>query len=296
MTTNLTPGSPEWARRVSPSKAAPILGLSPWDSPRAMWHKMRGDVPWDEESEAMERGNLCEPAVLAWWRKHHDHENWREQVTLTVGDWCVATPDAICGRGGGDLELIEAKTAANMDDWGDPGTDQIPTYYLSQVYVAMHVAHLNNLPVARANVPVLGGRRLLFSNYVVEYDAAIGAELLARLADFHATLDSDTPPPLDDTVATYDAIRKVHPEIDAKAEVELDADAAWELLDAVDSLDSAETRARKAKSTVLDLMGRANFAVCNGVKVARRQPNKSGVSFVPLPKNLPLLTDMENAS
>jgi hypothetical protein len=91
----LTPGSPEWCRRVSPSKAAAILGISPWDSQRAMWHKMRAEIPWDEETEAMERGTLCEPAVLAWWRKHHEHTDWREQVTLTIGDWCVATPDAI---------------------------------------------------------------------------------------------------------------------------------------------------------------------------------------------------------
>jgi hypothetical protein len=122
---DLTPGSPEWCRRVSPSKAAAILGISPWDSQRAMWHKMRAEIPWDEETPAMERGTLCEPAVLAWWRKHHEHTDWREQVTLTIGDWCRRHPRRD-RTNATSLELVEAKTAADMDDWGDPGDRRDP--------------------------------------------------------------------------------------------------------------------------------------------------------------------------
>lgn len=289
--TDLTPGSPEWARRVSPSKAAAILGMSPWDSPYAMWRKMRGDLPWDEESEAMERGNLCEPAVLAWWRKHHDHTDYREQVTLTVGDWCVATPDAIA-----DDVMVEAKTAANMDDWGTPGTDEIPTYYACQVYVAMHVCHLNGIPVKRAHVPVLGGRRLLFSNYVVEYDEGVGEELLARLKDFYDSLDADTPPPLDDTVATYEAVRKVHPEIERGESVELTEKEARRLVEWCDELKVTEAQARLSKSTVIDRMGRAQYATHNGVRIARRQPRGEAVTFVVVAKPADLSPETETAA
>lgn len=292
--TDLTPGSPEWARRVSPSKAAAILGISPWESPRAMWHKMRGDIPWDEESPAMERGNLCEPAVLAWWRKRHEHGVWREQVTLTVGDWCVATPDAIT-EVGDHLEMIEAKTAANMDDWGTPGSDEIPAYYLAQVYLSMHVCHLNGTPVTRANVPVLGGYRLLFSNYVVEYDAAIGAELLARVKDFHDTLDGDAPP-LDDTVSTFEAVKRVHKDIERGESVELTEREARDLVLWVDELKSTEKSARRAKSTVIDRMGRAQYATHNGVRIARRQPRGEDVTFVVVAKPEDLTSESESAA
>lgn len=295
MSIDLTPGSPEWCRRVSPSKVAAILGVSPWDSQRAMYHKMRGEVPWDEESPAMERGNLCEPAVLAWWRKHHDHEGWEDQPTFELGDWCVATPDAIT-RQGDDEVLVEAKTASNMDDWGDPGTDEIPTYYLAQVYVAMEVAHLAGRPVARTHVPVLGGYRLLFSNYVVEYDAAICAELMARMEAWRDLLLAAVPPPLDDTAATFEAMRKVHPEIDAKVTVELEPDVAAELVGAIAATEEAKARERLARSTVLDAMGRANWADCNGTRIARRQPNPKGVSFVPVAKTTDFLTEMKDAS
>lgn len=295
MVIDLSPGSPEWCRRVSPSKVAAILGISPWDSQRSMYHKMRGEIPWNEESPAMERGNLCEPAVLAWWRKHQDHEGWEDQPTFTLGDWCVATPDAIT-REGDDEVLVEAKTAANMDDWGDPGTDEIPTYYLCQVYFAMEVAHRAGRPVARCHVPVLGGYRLLFSNYVVEYDGAIGAGLIARMEEWRDHLAAAVPPALDDTAATFEAMRKVHPEIDAKTTVELAPDVAAELVEAIAATEQAKARERLVRSTVLEAMGRANWADCKGTRIARRQPNPTGVSFVPVAKTTDFLTDMKDAS
>lgn len=291
-TIDLTPGSPEWCRRVSPSKVAAILGISPWDSRRSIFHKMRGEAPWDEETPAMERGTLCEPAVLAWWRKHYEHDGWEDQPTFTLGDWCVATPDAIT-REGDDEVLVEAKTAANMDDWGDPGTDAIPAYYLAQVYVAMEVAHRNGRKVVRTHVPVLGGYRLLFENYVVEYDAAIGAELLARMEAWRDLLAGDEPPALDGSVATFEAMRQLHPEIDRKAEIELTLDEAATLVGTYEAVKSLEDDLRLAKSTVLDRMGRAQFAMHNGAKIARRQPRGEAVTFVVVGKPADITTPAE---
>ena len=283
MNIDLTPGSPEWCRRVSPSKVAAILSISPRDSQYAMWRKMRGEAPWDEETPAMERGTLCEPAVLAWWRKHHDHEGWEDQPSFVIGDWCVATPDAIT-REGDDEVLVEAKTAANMDDYGDPGTDAIPAYYLTQVYFAMEVAHRAGRPVARTHVPVLGGYRLLFSNYVVEYDAKIGAEIFARMEAWRDSLALDNPPPLDNSIATYDVVRQLHPEIDRGVSVELTAKDARALVDWCDELKHTEASVRRAKSTVLDAMGRAQYATHDGVRIARRQPRGEAVTFVVVAK------------
>lgn len=293
---DLTPGSPEWCRRVSPSKAAAILGISPWDSQYAIWRKMRGDSPWDEETEAMERGNLCEPAVLAWWRKHYTHTEWAEQVTYTVGDWLVATPDGKCLDENGDRVLVEAKTASDDDDWGTPGTDVIPPYYLVQVFLAGRTATLNGWQPKRIHVPLLGPR-LRFSNYVVEYDDTLGAEIESLMWEFYQSLSADVAPPLDDSLATFDAVRKIHPDVEPKATVEVPPAVAVELVRATTSLDQAEADARLAKATVLELMGRANYADCNGVRVARRQPNKYGISFVPVAKSTDaFLTDTEQSA
>ena len=275
----MKPGSPEWCRRVSPSKAAAILGHSPWDSPRAIYHKMRGDVPWDEETEAMERGNLLESGVLAWWRKRHpEHGEWAEQVTYTLGDWCVATPDAVTTLDGATV-IVEAKTSSDMDEWGDSGTDAVPTHYLTQAYLAAHVANRCGVPVSVVHMPVLGPR-LRFSNYLIPHDPEVGELLEKRLRAFYESLSADEPPPLDDTVATYQAMRKVHPQIDAGQTAELDPALAGEFVAAALDADAAEARARLARSRVLEAVGRAQWVECGGVRVARRQANATGVALV----------------
>lgn len=296
MSIDLSPGSPAWCARVSPSKAAAILGISPWDSQRAIWHLMRGDVAWPTQTDAMERGLLLEAGVLAWWRNHHDHTDWRDSQPLTIGDWCVATPDGFATVDGEPV-LVQAKTSSDDTHWGTPGTDEIPAYYLVQVYLEAHVANFCGLPVRRIHVPVLGPR-LTFSNYVVEYDHTVGAELLARMQDWYAALHDDQapPPPLDDTVATYDVMRQLHPEIDAGVEVELDERTAAALvLPALEKTD-AESRERAGRSRVLEAMGRAQYATCRGVRIARRQPHGDSVRFVRVADNTDFLTILKGSA
>lgn len=278
--TNLTPGSPEWARRITASKVAAILGLSPFASPRSVWHLMHGDLPAAETSAVQARGHYLEPAILAWFRDQHgltDDRQWVNQPTYALGDWAAATPDAMTlGIPGRAEVLVEAKSAARDDGWGTPGTDEIPAYYLAQVVWQMHVSGIH-----RCYVPMIGPR-LAFAEYVVDYEpfAETAREIEARCREFYDSLATDTPPPLDDTVATYDAVRKVHPDIDRGAEVELSREVAAEVAHAVADLKAAEARARLAKATVIDLMGNAQHALHAGTKVARRQPRGDDVSFV----------------
>lgn len=272
----MTPGSPEWLRIVTASKVAAILGLSPWESPRSLWHRMRGDIPADEGNDATRRGHYLEPAILAWWRDQHpEYAGLTEQPTYTLGEWAAATPDARAETftAADPPALVEAKSTAQ--EW-----DELPAYYLTQVIWQMHVSGIH-----RCHVPVIGPR-LTFTEYVVDYapyaeDAAV-IEMRAR--EFWESLASDTPPPLDDTVATYDAVRKVHPDIERGESVELDPDLARRLAEWCDELKSTEKAARLAKTTVLEQMGRAQYATCNGVRIARRQPRGDDVTFVVLAK------------
>jgi hypothetical protein len=94
------------------------------------------------------------------------------------------------------------------------------------------------------------------------------------------------PPPLDDTVATYDAVRKVHKDIDTGLEVELDLDQAVAFVEAIHAEKATKDAARLMRSTVIDRMGRAQYAVCNGARIARRQPDgPDRTKFVPVAKN-----------
>lgn len=279
LTVGPEPGTPEWATIVTASKVSAILGVSPWESPRSLWHTMRGDIPWDASgNDTTRRGHYLEGGVLAWWRDQHPEWTGRveSQPWCSTVPWGGATPDQRCTGQDERVVLVEAKTAANDDEWGQPGTDEIPTHYLAQVYWQMAMD-----PAAeRVYVPVLTSY-LRLVEYVIERDDEVIADLLARCAAFHASLTADTPPPLDDHTATIAVLKALNPDIDRGVTVTIDTTAAAEWVRSGADLKAAEDRERAARVAVLDAMGRAQYAADpSGLRVARRQNSAHGVSLV----------------
>ena len=138
-----------------------------------------------------------------------------------------------------------------------------------------------------AYIAVLFGRpRLDFAEYIIPRDDELIAQIVTKCRTFYDSLSQDEPPPLDDHPATYDAVRKLHPSIDRDAEVALTADEAAEYIDAEAAYKAAETRAKVARSAVLERMGQARIAAHGKQIIARRQPNRYGVSLVPVAKFL----------
>lgn len=290
--TALEPGSRAWLRLMTASKVAAIVGVSPWESPRSMWHKMRNELPKEAQTSVQSRGHYLEPAILAWWRDQHpEFVELDEQPVFEMDGWAAAIPDAAVheldenGAWTGEyIALVEAKSARDLDDWGTPGTDEIPPYYLTQIFWQMHVSRV---PVCY--VPVIS-RFLDFAEYVVHYDAAVGNALEARCLAFYESLTECEPPALDDSVATYDALRKLYRTIDDST-VQIDHAIAHEYLEASAAKKSAEARERAAKATLLELIGESRYAECLGVRVARRQPNKTGFQLNQVAKSTADLTE-----
>lgn len=273
----LTPGTPEWRRVVTASKVAAILGVSPYESPRSLWHLMRGDVQPPAGATAVQsRGHYLEPAILAWWADQHpEMELTGRQVLATKPglDWAAANLDAWAVRRDGDgpaLAVVEAKSSDKDDEWGTPGTDEIPAYYAAQVIWAMHVS---GAPIAY--VPIITSH-LAFREYVVHYDADLATDIEARCAAFYASLAAAVPPALDDHVATYESLRRIHPDIEDGTEVELDPAVAREFVEATRAARTADARLTGAKSALLDALGHSKRAVCAGQVIAQRQNTASG--------------------
>ncbi|WP_185972898.1 lambda-exonuclease family protein [Aeromicrobium piscarium] len=288
------PGSPEHRRLVTASKAAAILGLSPWQSPYSLWCEMKGWTEPDESNMQQRRGHYLEPAILAWWRDQHEGQidTWIEQQWYPHEDWAGCTIDAGCSLNLPDREyqvLVEAKSASGMDEWGAPGTDEIPAYYLAQVYFQLAITGDE-----RCYVPVIGPY-LEFSEYVVEADQEAQQATLAACRRFYDSLSQDEPPTLDAHPATYATVRKLHPDIE-DATIDLDRDIAHEYVAASLDLKAATERERAAKTVVLDAMGTAKSATSAGTKIARRQASKHGISLVRTAKTTDNLAPMEDAS
>ena len=286
MSTAFKPGSPEWARLVTASKVAGILSISPWDSQYKVWCVMAGLIPPDPENEAMRRGNMLEDAVLNWWLADNpDAIELGRQVTYQIPDepWAAATPDMIV-TSGGDTEIVDAKTASDDEGWGRPGTDEAPKYYIasSMWQLAMHPE------AARVRLAVLFGRPFTMREYVIERDDELCGALIDHCRAFHATVVSGVMPPLDDSVATYEAVRAQHPDIDRDLDVQITEAQAADWLASKAAVETADRWHRGATTVLLDQMGKARRAMCDGSVIARRQPHASGsvslVRVAPLPQ------------
>lgn len=287
----MKPGSPEWQRVVTASKVAAILGLSPWDSPRTMWHLMRGDLPRDDDrnATAKARGHYLEAGVVQWWIDQHDDvASLTEQHSLTLGDWAAATPDLTGVDEFGNRFVMDAKTAATADDWGTPGTDEVPAYYLAQ-----SMWQLACYPSAQiAYVAVLFGRpNLEFAEYIIQRDDALIEAIVYKCREFYDSLtDDEAGPALSGMACEYEVLRRVHADIERGEIAAIPAELAAEYAAAY----HAEKALKGIKARVLDAMGQAQYGTDpSGQKVARRQPSRDGVALYCTAPN-PTPTELEN--
>lgn len=286
MSVTLIPGSPEWLKTVSSSKVAAILGLSPYESPRSLWHKMHGDLPPEAQSSVQARGTHLEAGLLAWFFADHPHlTRLGGESTVRRDDlpWASCSPDDIAtDPDTGESYPVEAKTDGR-GVFGEPGTDEVPLYYLVQGLWTMHVGRW-----ARIVFPVLGPY-LDRADYTVEYGplADLAADIEARCLAFYESLAADEPPDLDGTVATYDAVRAVVPAA-GEGDWECPPDLARELCQARADVADAVARETLAKSRVLEQMGQFKRAVCNGQTIGDKRKTAKGAALYPPRKDVDL--------
>lgn len=280
---NLEPGSPDWYRLMTASKVAAVMGQSKWHSPRSLWHVMHGDVQPDPQTEAQARGHYLEPAILAWFFDRHPELYRRYDVASTYVDgWKAATPDAVgWDADASALYPVEAKTDAGDYDWGESGTDEIPTGYALQGMWTLHV-----LGATRIYFPLLTSR-LRFVEYHLDYSAEVGQYLEAKCRVFMDSLLLDTPPELDDHTATYEVLRKLNPDIDRGSRVELDEETARLYVESQALNDKATAASNAARSRIADRMGSAHKAYFDGQLVAYRKANGNGTPYVQAARTLP---------
>lgn len=283
--------SPEWhaarAQGIGGSEVAAILGLSPWESPYSLWHAKANGWISDPNPE-MEWGTYLEPALLAWYRDHADDLDDLEHAPgLFVHRsrrWQRAAPDGIawvtddtCDGGEKVPRIVEAKKASSDDEWGTPGTDEVPPYYRVQVVWYMDVLGIETADLVVSNL----GRSP--EVYRVTYDPAEARLLRGHAAAFWRSLRHGVMPDLDSHAQTLQTVRRLHPGIDG-TDFTADPVTASDWLAAKTALKAAEDMARLRTSELLDAMGEARRALTpDGTPFARRQPGRGGsVALYPI--------------
>lgn len=282
-------GSDEWhAARVGKmtgSRIASVMDLSPFESRFSLWYRMRGEVGPAEVNPAMEWGNRLEDAVCQKFADEHP-ELHVSRTGLWQNDsrpWQVGTPDRLVTYPSWDA-ILEAKTARYDDGWGEPGTDEIPVWYRAQV-----LWYLDTLGLKVAHVAVLiSGSD--YREYVVRKDRAAMADIKQMrmwAQAFLADLRDGVRPDIDAHGQTYQVIRELHPDIDPTS-IDIDSRLGAEIVASKTALDIAKDRHQEAKSRLADVMGSVHYAYFNGAKIAdRRAKGLEGTPYVQLARTLP---------
>lgn len=243
----LTPHQQRRKALMTSSNAAILLGCHPW--PFRTGTNM-------EENEVVQLGRLLERPVLRWAARKLGQRIVRNQFRVCKTDRLFAAQhDALSLT---DPVGFEAKTSGlrgrtgYTEEWGEPGTDQVPYHILAQCQWQALVSELEVVWVPA----LIGGRgQILFK---VERNEELIKILVERAHDFwdkHVLKDTPPegdPPSLDLVKLTRRTRGKSITIPGWKAAVK------WRKLDA--KAKEAVTAAEKAKARVLADMGDAEEA------------------------------------
>lgn len=249
----------ERRRYIGASEVAAILGLSPYDSPYSLWAKKTGLAPDDDEPEWIKWGVLIEPLICDEYaretgRQVIDHGRHAFRVSATCPHLGATLDreviDPVRGHG-----VLEAKNVAawKQGDWEDGA----PLLYQIQIQAQLETTGYQWGSAAA----LVGGN--VFRWCDVERDDAFIEMMRRKVAEFWKLVETNTPPPIDGSESTAEALRRLYPKDSGKT-VALDGEAmSWR--DEIESADleikAATERKSLAKNKIIAAIGDATFGV-----------------------------------
>lgn len=288
----------EWlaARRegITASEIAVVMGLSPYSSPFALYHSKRGALV-QEDNDTMRIGRYMEPLVCEMFAERypglHVHGNGRGLYRHPERSWQMATPDRLLTEAGWDacrcgaddevvctcivgtpepLAVLEAKTAASYDGWGDDGTDEIPVHYRCQLLWQMDVMGVD---AGYAACLFLHSRKFRVYELALDDDAEADLKLMREEAglflDRH--LRAGVEPDVDWRPATGEMLRRLHPDVEDR-DVTIAAGLAGRYKAACAGAKEAGQRKDQAENEIRQAIGSGRRALDpDGRPVATRQ-------------------------
>lgn len=202
----------EWeqlrASGLGGSDVAAACGLSPYVTPYQLWLEKTGRVEPHHDEAAVERmrwGTLLEPLLLGEFDARHPELVVKRSAGTYADDtnpWMRANVDGIAYHvDGGMAGIVECKTGNHrqVKHWDD---EQVPTHYVAQ---SQWYAYLLGAP--RIYVVAL----LDTSSYVervLDRDDDLIGDLVVLATEFWRCVENDTPPPVDGSDATRDALAR----------------------------------------------------------------------------------------
>jgi putative phage-type endonuclease len=176
---------------------AAICGLSPWRTSFDVWLDKKGDAEPREPQEpspAQEWGTRLEPVIASAYSDKTENKIIKVGVSLSDPQrpWLVGSPDYLSV----DKPLgLDCKTSRfKRDEWGEPGSDQVPDYYITQAtwYMILTGAQSWDIPALFYGSD--------FQIYTVGRNEKLESAILERAEEFWKTyIVGDAKPEVEDS-------------------------------------------------------------------------------------------------
>ena len=260
----------ERRRGIGGSDVAAILGMSKWKTPLQVYLDKRGESELTPDNDSMLWGRVLEPVI----RQQYSERTGRSVRVPEKMLYSLDYPFMLANLDGftDDHRVLEIKTARYGDDWGEPGSDEIPTEYLLQV---QHYMAVTGFPVADVAV-LIGGSD--FRLYEVPSDKELQEMVIQREAEFwRRVVDGEPPEPvtLAETIERFGGSSK-QSSVEASDDVIM---ALQALKQAKDEIKAAQDREDAAKAIVLKAMGENEAIVSRGKTLATWKIGKGRIGF-----------------
>ena len=254
---------------IGGSDVAAICGVSPWKTPLQIYLEKIGEAAGSPDNPAMAYGRMIEPVIRQWYEQHTgqavavpgplQHPRYSYLIAHLDG----LTPDRV----------VEIKTARSSVDWGDPGSDQVPVYYQTQVQFYMMLAGrpITDLPVSfHGTAPEI---------YTIREDAEIQEVLLEMCVKFWESVQKRHPPAavnMADITALYGR-KSMAAQVLASAEVEAAVQLYAGLQRRAKSLDAEQ---EAVKFQILQALGEADTLIgLDGASLCTWKKSKDSTKF-----------------
>ena len=251
--------------------AAAIMGLSRFKTPVQVCLDKWGELPEQPDNDRMRYGRMQEPVIRQWYA-----DTTGRSVTVPEGVVRHGKYPFILGSFDGltdDGRLLEIKTAQRGDEWGEPGTDEIPDAYMCQV---QHYMMITGLPVADVVVSIAGTMPLI---YEVPADREIHELFIDRECSFwndhvlkHVLPDCQT---ADDVAFRFR--KSLAKSIQATPEIVTTINELCQVREAAKRIKEQE---EKLKLSIMGIMGECDTLVgLNGKPLATWKSDKASARF-----------------
>jgi putative phage-type endonuclease len=168
----------ERKKGIACSELAAILGVSPWQSEMDVWANKRNLVPDVPDNIIFKTGRELEPLVAREYAEMEKVELVEGELIRHATAPLLGTPDRLIRGMSRGLEIKTVQSSFATDKWGEPGSDQVPLYYATQVAGYMAITGFDSWDIAALFI----GSEIRV--YRVQRDLELEAEILRRVSDW----------------------------------------------------------------------------------------------------------------